>query len=265
MSYTSTRPLLVFLHYWGGSSSTWHKVISLAKEEYPILSLDLRGWGQSFCPDDPTAYSISIMADDVAGTLEKMADERQTSLDNGFILVGHSMGGKVALATIPALSDRIRGKLHSLVLVAPAPPTPLKLPGEIQEQQQKAYATEESVVWNIRHILANMENLSAADVEMIVRDSLSGHEWAKKAWPSYGMQEDITDSVARALSSLQAKKQITAKILVGGSDLVEPRERVESGVARFLQENGVKVSLRVVEGVKHLLPLECPKVVYEMI
>ncbi|PIG79910.1 alpha/beta hydrolase [Aspergillus arachidicola] len=272
-STDNQKPLLVFLHYWGGSSSTWHKLTSpdsptSLSTTYPILALDLRGWGQSTGPFEErgTAYSITAMASDVALALEKLKQGGSTKdlFNHGFVFVGHSMGAKVALATLSNHHENLLRELRGLVLIAPAPPTALSLPPEMKEQQKVAYETKESVRWTVDNVLANPKSLSEKDLELVVHDSLSGNKLAKEAWPTYGMAEDVSGSVRRALSII-GHAGIRASVLVGELDVVEPRERVEAGVCQFLEENGVRTSLRVVESVKHLIPLECPEIIYQEI
>ncbi|KAF4153605.1 hypothetical protein CNMCM8927_005613 [Aspergillus lentulus] len=261
------KPLLVFLHYWGGSSSTWYKLTSpdsptSLSSEYPIIAIDHRGWGKSTGPsqDDESAYSISTMANDVALVLQQLTadQDRNDGLKHGFVLIGHSMGAKVVMATLTVLPRDLLNCLRGLVLVAPAPPTPLLLPPEMQEQQKAAYESAESVRWSVSHVLANPENLDEKDIEMVVRDSLQGNQLAKSAWPTYGMPEDVSDAVARALESMDREK-LRVSILVGESDVVEPKDRVDKEVRRLFQRSGIQVSMRSVAGVKHLLPLECPE------
>ncbi|RHZ59229.1 hypothetical protein CDV55_105932 [Aspergillus turcosus] len=260
------KPLLVFLHYWGGSSSTWYKLTSpdsptSLSSAYPILAIDHRGWGKSTGPsqDDTTAYSITSMAKDVALTLYQLAadHDRKDVLGHGFILIGHSMGAKVAMASLNMLPLDLLQRLNGLVMVAPAPPTPLRLPPEMREQQKSAYENAESVRWTVSHVLANPENLDEKDMEMVVRDSLRGNQAAKTAWPMYGMAEDVSEGLQRALESVD-KEKLRVRILVGESDVVEPKERVDREVRQFFERCGIRVSMRSVAGVKHLLPLECP-------
>ncbi|PLB54855.1 putative alpha/beta hydrolase [Aspergillus steynii IBT 23096] len=265
----SNKPLLVFLHYWGGSSSTWHKLTSPGSPttlvtSYPTVALDLRGWGESTGPSDTHAahYSISALASDVASVLQHIQSNSNTRdlLAHGFLLVGHSMGAKVSLATLSILPAQLLQQLRGLVLVAPAPPTSLELPSEMKDQQKVAYQNEKSIRWTVENVLANAHKLSEQDMDLIIRVSLSGNQLAKEAWPAYGMQEDITENAKRALG-LVSYDGFRVRVLVGELDIVEPKERVEDEVVRFFQEIGVGVSLRTVEGVGHLIPLEDPEVV----
>ncbi|KAE8377085.1 Alpha/Beta hydrolase protein [Aspergillus bertholletiae] len=272
-STDSHKPLLVFLHYWGGSSSTWYKLTSpdsatSLNATYPILAVDLRGWGRSTGPpeDDGTAYSATEMAADVAVVLQRLKQDASIKdlSNHGFIFVGHSMGAKVALAAVSLLTKNLLRELKGLVLVAPAPPTALTLPPEMKEQQRSAYETEESVRWTVENVLSNSRNLNEDDIQLVIHDSLSANKLAKEAWPAYGMAEDVSGSVKPALAYI-GRVGIRASIIVGALDVVEPRERVDAGVRRFLEENGVDASLTVVEDVKHLIPLECAEMIYREI
>ncbi|EAW11686.1 alpha/beta fold hydrolase [Aspergillus clavatus NRRL 1] len=266
------KPLLVFLHYWGGSSATWYKLTSddsatSLSALYPILALDLRGWGNSTGPSDgESAYAIAHMATDVAAALQTLRADREKKdlLEHGFVLIGHSMGAKVAMATLAELPSPLLQALKGLILVAPAPPTALSMPLEMQEQQKSAYASPDSIRWTVENILARPENLNEQDIDMVIEDSLKGSWLAKKAWPGRGMQEDISDALQDALSAMD-KDRLRVRILVGDGDVVEPRERVDKEVRQFLADTGVQVSLRTVPGVRHLLPLECPEMIYKEI
>jgi pimeloyl-ACP methyl ester carboxylesterase len=206
------------------------------------------------------------MANDVALVLQQLAvdQNRKAILAHGFILIGHSMGGKVAMATLATLQRDLLSHLRGLVLVAPAPPTPLLLPQEMQEQQKTAYETAESVRWTVCHDLANPETLDQKDIEMVIRDSLQGNQLAKTAWPTYGMAEDVSDALQRALESVD-KEKLRVSILVGESDVVEPQDRADKEVRQFFERGGIQVSMTSVPGVKHLLPLECPETLQQEI
>lgn len=269
---STTKPLLVFLHYWGGSSATWHKVTSTSSltslsSQYPTVAIDLRGWGSSTGPSEDTgrSYAVVNMAADVASVLSQLKDDAQYRglLTHGFVLVGHSMGGKVAVATLSTLPTNLLKLLRGFVLVAPAPPTTLVLPPDMKEQQKVAYESADSVRWTVTNVLADVQNLDHDDVELIVRDSLRGTRLAKEAWPAYGMEQDISHDVKVALGPLA--RRIKVRILTGELDVVEPRERVQTQVCRFLEDAGVEVSFRAVPGVRHLIPLEGPAAIVEEI
>ncbi|OJZ83163.1 hypothetical protein ASPFODRAFT_49812 [Aspergillus luchuensis CBS 106.47] len=259
---SSSTPLLLFLHYWGGSSSTWHKQTSLTSpytlsNAYNTVAIDLRGWGQSTGPAESSKdYSITPMASDVALVLSHL--QSTTSLiDNGVILIGHSMGAKVTLATLSKLSDSLLSLIKGLVLVAPAPPTPLILPSEMSEQQRKAYDNEASVRWTVENVLSSAQKISSDDMNMVIKDSLTGSILARDGWILHGMQENITSALDEVSTRLLGRK-VRVSVLAGAEDIVENKDQVEKEVVGALAQRGFEVHFEVLEGVKHLIPLENP-------
>ncbi|KAJ5815644.1 Alpha/Beta hydrolase protein [Penicillium riverlandense] len=258
------KPLVLFTHYWGGSSSTWHKLTSpyssaSISATYPTVAVDLRGWGKSTGPvaDNGSAYSISAMASDICSVLKQLQARTEDLFENGLVFVGHSMGAKVAFATLSILPAELLNKVKGLVLAAPAPPTALNLPSEMKDQQLSAYQTQESVLWTLRNVLANPDTLSEQDMKLVVENSLCGNQFAKSSWPTYGMGEDISIGLRKTLESLKDVGLLVG-IIVGEFDVVEPEERVKAEVGQFLIEIGLKVTIKTAKGVKHLIPLEDP-------
>lgn len=78
---------LVFIHYWGGSRRTWSEVIARLSDGFRCIAVDLRGWGKSGRHTDD--YSLFAQADDVESVIGAL------NLKD-YVLVGHSMGGKIA-------------------------------------------------------------------------------------------------------------------------------------------------------------------------
>lgn len=157
----TAEPALVFLHYWGGTSRTWRKVTAELEGQFKTVAYDARGWGKS----DKTlaGYKLADLADE-ALSLVKVLGIKQ------YVLVGHSMGGKVAQL---AASRRPEG-LSGLILVAPAQPTPRRNPEEMRQGQLHAYDNRENVLKVIGSGLPTAHPSSPEILDQIVEDSLSG-------------------------------------------------------------------------------------------
>jgi pimeloyl-ACP methyl ester carboxylesterase len=84
---------LLFLHYWGGPSRTWGRVVQLLEYQYRCIAYDHRGWGDSEAAE--TGYRVEELANDASALIQLLGLKR-------YALIGHSMGGKVArfLATL---------------------------------------------------------------------------------------------------------------------------------------------------------------------
>jgi len=100
-------PPLVVLHGLFGSSGNWRGVARALAVSHTVVSVDLRNHGAS-----PWADSMDYveMADDVLQLIDRLELKRPT-------LMGHSMGGKVAMA----LALRHPARISGLIVVDIAP------------------------------------------------------------------------------------------------------------------------------------------------
>jgi pimeloyl-ACP methyl ester carboxylesterase len=181
------KPTLVFLHYWGGSARTWDQVIEhLGGQD--AIAYDQRGWGAAASLGGP--YSLQQMAADVDTIATRLGLEH-------VVLVGHSMGGKVA----QIVAGRRPAYLSGVVLVAPAPP---RRPGHVTtEYQQKlahAYDTAESAAFSLDNILAH-KPLSDDLRQQVLHDSLDSAPAARTVWP-LECPADIAREIRRFLDAI---------------------------------------------------------------
>lgn len=85
------RPTVVLIHGFGASLETWNDIYPLLCESYSVIRMDLKGCGFSDKPKDDQ-YTTS---DQARLLVEFLAELKQTHV----VLVGHSLGGGVALLT----------------------------------------------------------------------------------------------------------------------------------------------------------------------
>lgn len=225
------EPALIFLHYWGGSSRTWQDVIDRLGGRPRSIALDQRGWGGSVATDG--RYDLSVMADDVEAVVRALGLTR-------YVLVGHSMGGKVA----QIVASRRPEGLAGLVLVAPAPPTPMPVPEAQRAAMLASYNSREGVEQALS-VLAGRP-LSPKYREQVIEDSLNGAPDARRAWTEHNMIEDITAGLTAVT--------LPVTVVIGDCDQVEHESALRQTFAHFLPQ----ASFRVLKGVGHLSPLEAP-------
>lgn len=225
-------PSLVFLHYWGGSSRTWKHVCSRLAPNFHTLALDHRGWGQSDAPS--MGYGLADLAADAEGVIAALHPKR-------YVLIGHSMGGKVA----QLMASRRPAGLAGLVLVAPSPPSPMILPKEAREMMAGAYANRETVEATIDKVLTALP-LSAEDREQVIADSLRGAPAAKLAWPRATSLEDITGQVGAI--------DVPTLVIAGELDRVDSPEVLRKELLPRISQ----AVMTVVPGTGHLSMLETP-------
>lgn len=93
------QPVIVLLHGLFGSAANWGAVARHLSGRYRVIVPDLRNHGQS--PHHPDA-GYPAMVGDVLGLLDAHAVDTAT-------LVGHSMGGKVAMQLALRHAQRVEG------------------------------------------------------------------------------------------------------------------------------------------------------------
>ena len=221
---------LVFLHYWGGSSRTWRKLIAALPNSLHTVAIDHRGWGESDAP--ASGYGLVDLANDAQGVIEALDLKR-------YILVGHSMGGKVA----QLMASRRPKGLIGLALVAPSSPPPLAIPPEARETMAGAYSTRESVGMAIDHMLT-AKVLSPKDREQVIEDSLRGAPQAKAAWPWSTSLEDISRDVAAI--------NVPTLVIAGELDRVDSVDTLKAELLPRIPH----AVMHVMPGAGHLSPLE---------
>lgn len=107
-------PPIVLLHALGETAESWNPLIAEFTKHYRTIAFDLRGHGDS---DWPGEYSTELMRDDVINAIGAMGLKE-------FILIGHSLGGAVAILMAQQLGDRIT----RLVIEDVVPPYPREVP-----------------------------------------------------------------------------------------------------------------------------------------
>ena len=226
-------PTLVFLHYWGGAARTWQPVFDRLPGR-STLSIEARGWGRSCRLPGP--YTLGQLAQDV----------RDIVADAGVgehVLVGHSMGGKVAQLVAAARPAGLAG----LVLVAPAPAEPAAtITPEYQRTLSHAYDTEETTV-TARDTILTATPLPAELAARVVADSRAGNPRARAEWPLHGIAQDITGEVRDI--------EVPALVIAGEHDRVEPIEVLREALLPYLDHP----ELRIIPRSGHLVPLEAPE------
>jgi 3-oxoadipate enol-lactonase len=206
---TGTGRPLVFLHGFPFSRSAWQKQIAAFRSSYRVIVPDLCGFGVS-----PTRYSSTTMeqyAGDLYVTLQK--------LETGpVVLVGHSMGGYVALAFARQFPELLSG----LVLVS------TKAGQDTAEVAAGRRATAEKVKAEGVHVIVDpmatmMLSPRNQDESLIgqVRGLMSSSHSVGVSAALLGMAER-PDSTA-----LLAQIRVPTLVITGTDDVVMPRQESE--------------------------------------
>ena len=93
-------PAIVFVHCWTCNHEFWTPQIEYFSADHQVIWLDLAGHGKS--GSRRQRYTMQAFGQDVAEVVSRVGVEK-------VVIVGHSMGGPVALEAAKLLGDRVIG------------------------------------------------------------------------------------------------------------------------------------------------------------
>ena len=236
MEWGEGTPTLVFLHYFGGAATSWQWVAQQLSD-FRCVALDLPGFGEAPALETP---SLSHYARVVSEELEQLAIA-------DYILIGHSMGGKIALQ-VAVESDR---PPKQVILVAPSPPTQEPMPAEEKQRLLNKHPSRENAETTVNSAtqreLGDEQRAIALETHMIVADT------AWRWWLLDGMNHSIADQVANL--------QIPVTVVASQDDPVISFDTIHKEVLEYVPNS----HLIATEGVGHLIPLEAADWLVEQI
>ncbi len=222
---------IVFLHYFGGSSNSWFKVIAELIHKFRCIAVDLPGFGDS--QGASKKLSVSDCAKDVAQLIKVLALKQ-------YVLVGHSMGGKIALS----LASMQPFGPTSLILIAPSPPTPEPIEAKERKQLLNSYGDRFALETLLNNVTA--KPLVNSDMKNAVSDNLRASNASWNWWIELGSQENISAQVSTV--------RVHVLIISGEAD---PKFSTS-----FLREEMLTyfplASFAEIKNAGHLLPIETP-------
>ncbi|WP_019988338.1 alpha/beta fold hydrolase [Rudanella lutea] len=226
------EPTFVLLHFFGSSGREYAGVISALAGRYRCIAPDLRGFGDSATAPDGD-YSVDAMTDDVLSLIEQ-------TVTGPFVVVGHSMSGKVALN----LAARQPAGLLGLVLLAPSPLSPEPIEPDERQRLLTTHGQRSAAEQTRQNITS--APLSEAAQEQIVADDLRSSDAAWQAWLTHGSRENLEDRAGRITLPVQ--------IVLGADDEHITRQLMQETLLRVLPQ----ARLTLLSGAAHVLPLEKP-------
>jgi pyruvate dehydrogenase E2 component (dihydrolipoamide acetyltransferase) len=240
ISYAGAAPegedgeVILLVHGYGGDRNSWLFLQEPLAAKYRVYALDLPGHGTS--AKDVGDGTLGVLADAVTGVLDALGAGRAH-------LVGHSLGGAVALAV--AAGDP--GRIASVTLIAPA-----GFGSEINAGYLRGFAdaqTRRELKPVIGQIFAN-ENLVTRQVvdDLLAYKRLDGVDEAL-----HTLLGLLLDGDAQRMDSAAARAAIADAVPVsvvwGAADRIIPAAQAESvtGAVQYL-----------VDGAGHMPHMERP-------
>lgn len=101
--HSATRPVMVFIHGWGGSGRYWQPTAAALQDRFDCLLYDMRGFGRSRLPQpclESDSFELETYAEDLAALLEQLNLQR-------VYLQAHSTGASVAVFFLNLYPERV--------------------------------------------------------------------------------------------------------------------------------------------------------------
>lgn len=152
---------IVFIHGMGTSAASWKAVSDLLADRFHTVAIDLLGHGDSPVPDDRSLYHRDGALDDIDAILDE--------LDGPAILVGHSLGGYLALAHIATRPGVARGIV--VLNTGPGFRDPEKREGWNERSRRNAHrfgVPEHVVDLNLQHDSVVMDRVAEIETPTLV-------------------------------------------------------------------------------------------------
>ncbi len=174
---------IVFIHCWTCNHEFWQPQVDHFSRTHRVAWLDLAGHGLSGSMRKD--YTIEAFGADVAAVVNEIGAER-------VILVGHSMGGPVAIEAAKLLGERVIGIVGVDTFYTPFqwPKTEAEIESFVKPFRENFRATSEGMVRSMFTPNANpavidwvLEQMSAADPKMGTSAIYSIFRWSAKNVP----------------------------------------------------------------------------------
>ena len=228
---------LIFLHYFGGGPRSWNDVVARLDgygAGYGAQTPDLRSVGRW-----PGGYSVREAATNVMQIIGEQSEP--------FVLVGHSMGGKIAVEIAARAPENLRG----CVLIAPSPPSPEPMSDADRADMLCGHGTREAAQRIVKGAAGS--ELSSENWEIAIEANLAYAERDWTNWIEIGTREDVS----------AITKNVAVPVLVIAGELDENMS------AKFLRgavvEPIANARLEEIAGAGHLMPQEKPDEVARLI
>ena len=222
---------LVLVHGFASTHRWWSPALEHLSEDYHAYAIDLRAAGES--EQVESGHTLAQYADDI--------DAFATALGlENFTLVGHSMGGGVAMQYALKYQERLK----SLVLVDPLSPLGMKLDQPTTDWINSVQGQEEGQRMIVLGAFATPP--TGEYLEQLVADAVA---WGKAIY--LGTMDDMAKfNVSDQLSSIT----VPTLLIWGDKDGVIPFEGIADAFTKI-----PNCAFEVWHGVGHSGPIENPE------
>ena len=244
-------PLLIYLHGWGDTGSTFQFVADVLGAEWHIVAPDWRGFGRSHC--DCSSYWFPDYLADLHELLELYSATQPARL------IGHSMGANVAALYAGVMPNRVQAFVNvegfGLVDSNPAEAPARYRDWLAQLGSGTRFSSYESFASLAARIRSRSPRMSEAAAEFVAR------EWASRgddgvirlrADPRHKLPNPVLYRRAEAAACWQAT---TANVLVVTGSRSRFADRFQSAAGSAYPD----AETATIDGAGHMLHFETPR------
>lgn len=234
---------LVLLHGFTGSAAGWSDL--LLRLEAPgrwLIALDMPGHGESDAPADPACYTMERSQANILAALQALGVEARES-----ILLGYSMGGRIALYTA------FSGFFRALILESASPG--LANPAEREQRRQSDNALAERIERaGVEAFVADWEKLplfaSQRNLPSETRAALRAQRLNNRA---IGLANSLRGCGTGVQPALHERlKALDLPVLLLAGELDDKFRHIADQMARSLPQ----ANLQIIPGAGHAIHLE---------
>ncbi|MEB2597707.1 alpha/beta hydrolase [Corynebacterium amycolatum] len=253
---------IVFVHGFTLAGESWYRQFNALRKSHPearLLTMDLRGHGQT----GAVPASLCTVEGAAADALAVIAERATTGK---LIVVGHSLGGLIALHMVRAAEESIRRRIAGVVLISTsidklaAQGVPQILASPVADAARNAIESSPKEIRKFREAIASLMAPSLAvavfarrtDYEIIEFHAAMINETPLETFVGY--LDDLQDHDEFAAGPYL--EGLPGAVLVGTKDDVTPRKQAD-----LIMEKWPDAELVEVDGAGHMLPLEAPEAV----
>ncbi|KAK4788317.1 hypothetical protein SAY86_019636 [Trapa natans] len=214
-------PVVFCIHGGGYSGLSFALAASKIKEKARVVAMDLRGHGKS-CTEDEIGLSIDTLCNDVLAVIRTMYGDSPPAI----ILVGHSMGGSVA---IHVAAKKVLRSLAGLVVIDVVEGTAIAslfhMRKILSNRVQHFASIEKAIEWSVKG--GSLRNLESARVSVpstlkydeskecyVYRARLEETEEYWKGWYE-GLSEKFLSCPAAKLLLLAGTDRLDRSLTIG--------------------------------------------------
>lgn len=250
------KPLMLCLHGFPEFWFSWRFQLKEFYDDYRVVAIDLRGYGESYRPKSMAEYKISLLGQDIQEIIEALGY-------SSCVLIGHDWGGIISWDfshLYPEMVDRL------VIINAPHPRLFRKLIRSSWKQFRMSWYIFFNLLPYLPELRYSLEDYGVID-ELFV-----GEPWPYEVKEAYKYAFSRPGSLTATLNyyrcgllypyqqeyKRQHKRTITSPTLVvwGDKDLA-----IDNGVLNGLDELVENLSIKMVEGASHWVQQVNPVIV----